>query len=56
MNELLAYVNILKNIITNYYEKEMVFYDSGEWYSREHCRIISVEELKEWIMEITNNN
>jgi len=53
MEELLHYVSILRNIITNHYEKEMVFYNDGEWYSREHSRNISLKELEDWIMQIT---
>ena len=55
MKELLIYVDIIRNIVTNYYEKEMLFYDKGEWYSREHCRIITTDELKDWIKDITTD-
>jgi len=54
MKEKLLYVEILRSIINRYYEKEMVFYDNGEWYSREHCKNISIEELKIWILKITS--
>jgi hypothetical protein len=33
--------------------KETVFYDDQGWYSREHCRNISNEELINWVLEIT---
>jgi len=51
--EKLAYVKILTDIITRFYEKEMVFYNEGEWYSREHSRNITIAELEEWIIRIT---
>jgi hypothetical protein len=50
---LLLYVNAMKTIIDTNYEKEMVFYDDGDWYSRHHCRNITDEELIEWVIEIT---
>lgn len=52
MKELLAYTELIKTIIDRYYFKEVVFYNDGEWYSREHSRHITVEELSEWLEEI----
>lgn len=53
MNELMGYVSGLKSIIDNHYEKETVFYNDGEWYSRYHSKNISYQELIEWAKEIT---
>lgn len=53
MKELLFYVDIIKFILDRDYGKEVVFYDNGEWYSRKHNRIISLDELREYIFEIT---
>jgi hypothetical protein len=54
MKELLLYINTLKQIIDSYYEKEVVFYniESGTWYSREHSREISHEELTNWAWDL----
>jgi hypothetical protein len=56
MEEFLLYTKTLKEIITRHYEKEMVYYDCGEWYSREHCRKITFQELCDWVLEITTLN
>lgn len=53
MKELLKYVDIIKDIINYHYEKEVVFYNNGEWYSREHSRNITLEELAIWVQELT---
>jgi len=52
MQELLLYIETLKALIDTYYEKETVFYDEGKWYSREHCRNITPEELTDWVKDI----
>ena len=54
MEEKLLYVEILKNIINRYYEKEMVFYYNGKWYFKKHCRNMSTKELMDWIFKITS--
>jgi hypothetical protein len=54
LNELLVYANMIKEILDRDYGKEVVFYDNGEWYSRDHCRNISLEELKEYVLKVTN--
>jgi hypothetical protein len=54
MNELMAYVNIIKDILDRDYGKEVVFYDNGEWYSRDHSRIITTEELREYVLKVTD--
>lgn len=55
MNELLAYINMIKKLIDNDSEKETVFYNDGEWYSRSHSRNISLKELEEWVLSISQN-
>ena len=47
------YISIIKSVLDRAYGKEVVFYDSGEWYSRDHCRNISLEELKKYLLEVT---
>ncbi|MFZ4454260.1 hypothetical protein [Salibacterium aidingense] len=47
MNELLTYVAIVKTIADRIYGKEVIFYDNGQWYSREHSRYISDDEVAE---------
>lgn len=46
MNEFLRYIEMIKKAIDIDYEKERVFYDSGEWYDRNECRNISLDELE----------
>jgi hypothetical protein len=53
IKELKLYIETLKRIIDRHYLKETVFYSDQGWYSREHCRYISNEELTNWILEIT---
>lgn len=50
MNEFMTYVAILKTAADRIYGKEVVFYDGGEWYSREHGRYITPEELAEFVI------
>jgi len=54
MQEFKLYIDTLKRIIDNFYEKEIVFYDEFEckWYSRIHCKNITPEELTEWALEL----
>ena len=56
MKELILYVEALKEIICMRYEKQMAFYGEGEWYSREHGRVITSEELVNWVLEIVYSN
>lgn len=58
MNEFLLYINTLKKIIDRFYERETVYYhlEEGEWYSREHCRVISNEELVDWVLELSDED
>lgn len=54
MNELMAYVNMIKKVLDRNYGKEVVFYDSGDWYSRDHSRNISLEELEQYLLQVTD--
>jgi len=54
MNEIMAYVNMIKKILDRYYGKEVVFYNNGEWYSRDHSRNISLKELEEYLWYVTD--
>lgn len=51
-DELMTYVYMIKEILDINYGKEVVFYDAGEWYSRVHERIISMDELKQYLKEV----
>ena len=53
--ELSAYIEIIRRIATRHYGKEIIFrQNDGTWYSREHCRCITLEELEDLIMKITD--
>lgn len=54
MNEIMAYVNMIKKILDRDYGKEVVFYNDGEWYSKDHCRKLSFEELEEYLLRVTD--
>ena len=54
MNEIMAYVNMVKKVLDRYYGKEVVFYNEGEWYSRDHSRNISLDELEEYLLNVTD--
>jgi hypothetical protein len=56
MEELLFYINLIRQIVCREYEKEILFYNDGEWYSREHCRNITLDELKEFVLETTDDS
>jgi hypothetical protein len=51
MNELMIYVNALKRIADSHYGKEVIFYDGGVWYSREHCRNLTPDEVAEYVYD-----
>ena len=53
MKELMLYVELIREIVRRCYEKEMLFYENGEWYSRRHGRYITHDELSEWMLSIT---
>jgi len=52
MQELLQYVELIKQLTASKYGKDVLFYDVGNWYSREHCREITLEELQDFVMDI----
>jgi len=48
--EAMVYVNIIKSIIDNFYEKEMLFYNKEDgWYSRYHSKYLTIDELDDFI-------
>ncbi|MCE5220197.1 MAG: hypothetical protein LLF98_02720 [Clostridium sp.] len=55
MKELLLYIQTLKQIVDENYGKECVFYDEGEWYSREHSRHITPQELCDYVISILHS-
>lgn len=54
MNEIMAYVNMIKKILDRDYGKEVVFYNNGEWYSREHSGKIDLNTLQEYLLKVTD--
>ncbi|MFI2856880.1 hypothetical protein ACH6EH_07040 [Paenibacillus sp. JSM ZJ436] len=54
MNELMAYVQMIKQILDRDYGKQSVSYNNGQWYSREHSRNITYEELEEYLLKVTD--
>lgn len=52
--EKMLYVETIKAILDRNYGKEVVFYDEGEWYSRDHSRNINLDELQEYILKVTD--
>lgn len=56
MKELMVYVEIIKTILDSDYGKEVVFYKNGEWYSREHSRVITLDELKDYVLDTFNKH
>ncbi len=53
MKELLKYIELIRKIALREYEKDILFYNDGTWYSREHCKEITLEELEDFILNIT---
>lgn len=56
MKELMAYINMIKEVLDREYGKEVVFYHDGEWYSRDHSRNLSIEELREYLLQQTHRD
>jgi hypothetical protein len=52
MEELLLYIHTLKQIVDENYGKECVFYHDGMWYSRDHSRDITPQELCDYVIRI----
>jgi hypothetical protein len=48
------YVNMIKEVLDRHYGKEVVFYNDGMWYSRDHCRNITVDELRDYLLQQTD--
>lgn len=53
MKDILSMIDFVKELSTLIYGKQVFFYDyeKGEWYSREHCRIVTLEEILEWLKD-----
>lgn len=56
MEEFQRYVRIIKQILDRDYGKERVFYDSGDWYDRNFCRNLSLDELEKEVLDIVNQS
>ena len=54
MKELMMYIEMIKEVLDREYGKAVVFYNEGEWYSRDHSRNISLEELREYLLQKTD--
>lgn len=52
LEEFKLYINTLKEMVDKHYDKEMIFYDDLGWYSREHGRNITPQELCDWVLEL----
>lgn len=52
MQELMLYVNLIKEILDRNYGKEVVFYNEGQWYSRDHSRNLTLDELREYLLQV----
>lgn len=52
MQELLQYVELIKKLTASKYSKDVLFYNVGNWYSREHYREITLEELCDFVIDI----
>lgn len=53
IKEFMMYINMIKEVLDRSYGKEVVFYNDGEWYSRDHSRNITIEELREYLLKKT---
>lgn len=51
MQETLLYAEVLKRIADIGYGKECLFYDNGDWYSRDHSRNLTHIEVCSYVME-----
>jgi len=56
MKEFQFYIDLIKEFIDTDNLKGTVYYNEGEWYSREHSRVITLVELKEMLLEIARQN
>lgn len=56
MKEFQFYIFLIKELIDTNNLKGTVYYNEGEWYSRQHSRNITLDELKEMVLEIANQN
>lgn len=46
-------IDFVNELSSNIYGKEVFFYDFDDdtWYSRDHCRNVTFEEITEWLKE-----
>lgn len=57
MNEFVLYINTLIKISEiNYGYKSCLSYNDGQWYSRDHSRNLTPEEVSEYILNIVADN
>lgn len=56
MKEFQFYIDLIKELIDSNNLKGTVYYSDGEWYSREHSRNITLEELKEMTLAVAIEN
>lgn len=54
MQEFLRYINIIKQVLDRDYGKERVFYNDGEWYDRNSCKNLSLDELEKEVVEVVS--
>lgn len=56
MKEFQFYIDLIKELIDSNNLKGTVYYNDGEWYSREHSRNITLEELKAMVLAVAMEN
>lgn len=51
MDDVELMIDFVKELSCLIYGKEVFFYDfdKNEWYSREHCRIVTFAEIIDWL-------
>ena len=55
MKDIKLMIDFIKELSCLIYGKEVFFYDfdSNKWYSRDHCRYVSFEEIIDWLKKET---
>ena len=51
MGDIKLMIDFIKELSCLIYGKEVFFYDfdKNSWYSREHCKEVSLEEIIDWL-------
>lgn len=54
MKEFQFYIDLIKELVDTNKLKGTLYYNEGEWYSREHSSAITLGEIKEMVLEIAS--